>query len=141
VTRNSEATPIITLTGGVDSRLVLALLSQTNYLNEFRVWSIDPRNSKSETQRQIFTADVEISNQIRKSLGLSCDSDSKCQKFSASLTENLATHQSYRSNYHFQFYTAKHKQIESHPIFTLRGGGGEILRGSTNARVTSNKFD
>jgi len=141
VTRNSEATPIITLTGGVDSRLVLALLSQTNYLNEFRVWSIDPRNSKSETQRQIFTADVEISNQIRKSLGLSWVSDWKRQKFSASLTENLARHQSYRSNYHFQFYTAKHIQIESHPIFTLRGGGGEILRGSSNARVTSNKFD
>lgn len=138
---NVEATPIITLTGGVDSRLALALLSTTDFLSDFRVWSIDPRNSKNPNQRRIFTVDVEISNQIRKSYGLSWVNDWKRQKVSATLLETLARHQSYRSNYHFQFYTAQHVQLEKDPVLTLRGGGGEILRGSSNARTASSRFE
>lgn len=138
---NTEAVPLITLTGGVDSRLVFALLNTTDFLQDFRVWTMDPRDKKDPNQRRVFTADVEISNQIRKSYGLSWMSDWKQQKVSASLTETLARHQSFYSNYFFQFYTAKHIQLEKDPIVTLRGGGGEILRGSSNARVANNRYD
>jgi len=141
LSKNMDAVPLITLTGGVDSRLVLALLSTTEYLSAFRVWSIDPRKRKDPNQRRVFTADVEISNQIRKCYGLSWMSDWKREKVSASLMETLARHQSYYSNYFFQYYTAKHIQLEKDPIFTLRGGGGEILRGSSNARVSNNRYD
>lgn len=141
MSNNRGVVPLITLTGGVDSRLVFALLNTTEFLPDFRVWTMDPRDKRDPNQRRVFTADVEISNQIRKSYGLSWMSDWKREKVSASLIETLSRHQSYYSNYFFQFYTAKHIQLEKDPILTLRGGGGEILRGSSNARVSNNKFD
>src|SRR5699024_2636222 len=136
-----DATPILTLTGGVDSRLVLAILSTTEFMSDFQVWSIDPRDKTQPNQRRIFTADVEISNQIRKSYGLSWISEWKREKVSASLAETLARHQSYYSNYYFQFYTAKHIRVEQAPVLTLRGGGGEILRGSSNVRIANRRFE
>lgn len=136
----SAAVPLITLTGGVDSRLVLAFLNTTPFLQDFKVWTMDPREKEDPNQRRIYTTDVEISNQIRKSYVLSWMSDWRRQKFSVSLTEALARHQSFYSNYSFQFYPAKHVQLEKDPILTLRGGGGEILRGSSNARIADAQY-
>lgn len=140
LSNNTEALPLITLTGGVDSRLILAFLNTTPFLHDFKVWTMDPRDKKEPNKRRIYTIDVEISHQIRKSYGLSWMSDWKRQKFSVSIAEALARHQSFYSNYSFQFYPAKHVQLEKDPILTLRGGGGEILRGSSNARIANAKY-
>lgn len=141
LSNNSDVLPLITLTGGVDSRLVLAFLKTTTFLQDFKVWTIDPRNRKDPNQRRIFTTDVEISNQIRKSYGLSWMTDWQRQKYSVSLAEALARHQSFYSNYLFRFYPARHIQLEKTPILTLRGGGGEILRGSSNARLANEQYE
>lgn len=141
LSNNTGAVPLITLTGGVDSRLVLAFLNTTSFLHDFRVWTMDPRDKKDANQQRIYTVDVEISNQIRKSYGLSWMSDWKREKFSVSLAEALARHQSFYSNYSFQFHPARHVQLEKHPILTLRGGGGEILRGSSNARIANVQYE
>jgi len=141
VDNNTNAVPLITLTGGVDSRLVLAFLSTTPFLHDFRVWTMDPRDKTEPNKRRIYTTDVEISNQIRKAYDLSWMSDWKREKYSVSLMEALARHQSFYSNYSFQFYAAKHVQLEKEPILTLRGGGGEILRGSSNARISNSQYE
>lgn len=141
VSNNSHMTPLVTLTGGVDSRLVLAFLKSTGYLQDFRVWTMDPRNKKSPNQRKIYTIDVEIANQIRKHYGLEWMPSRKRQKFSVSLAESLARHQSFNSNYSFQFHPTQYLLLEKEPLLTLRGGGGEILRGSSGAQLAQSEYD
>src|SRR5699024_5487457 len=140
VTNSSEMTPLITLTGGVDSRLVLAFLKSTGFLRNFKVWTMDPRNKKSPNQRRIYTTDVQIANQIRKAYNLEWMPIRKRKKVSVSFAESLARHQSYSSNYSFQFYPSKFLLFEKEPLLTLRGGGGEILRGTSGAQLAKKDY-
>src|SRR5690625_6180811 len=64
MTAHPGATPAITLTGGADSRSVFAILLTTGMAKEFGLWTIDPRERKSPSQKTVFTADIEIDNHI-----------------------------------------------------------------------------
>src|SRR5699024_8576724 len=103
-----DVLPILTLTGGVDSRLVLALLAQTSALRHFRVWTMDPRKARNPNEQRVHTADIEIANQIRKSYRLQWMSPRRKNKFSVSVEEALARHQSFNSNFSFKFLPSKH---------------------------------
>lgn len=141
VSTSENALPLLTLTGGVDSRLVLALLTQTDVLRRFKVWTMDPRKSRNPNEQRVHTADVEIANQIRRSYRLQWMSPRRKSKFSVSVEESLARHQSFNSNFSFKFLPSKHLTLVEHKSLTLRGGGGELLRGTTGARLTEARYE
>src|SRR5699024_9528167 len=58
-----------------------------------------------------------------------------------SYEESLAYHQSYNSNFAYSARPSKAITYDARPVITLRGGGGEVLRGSVGARVASAGFD
>jgi hypothetical protein len=140
VSQNQDHKPIITLSGGVDSRLVLAFLKDTSFLKDFRVWTMDPRTQKSAAQRAIYNRDAEIANEIRKTYKLDWMSPRRMHKFSWSFAESLARHQSYNSNFSFKYQPSRYFLYEADPILTLRGGGGEILRGTAGAASASQAY-
>lgn len=140
--RNSSNShiPIITLTGGVDSRLVFAFLTATGMEQDFLVWSMDPRNARSPRQKKVLTADVEIARELLLKYGLRWMPPRHRSKIALSFEESLAHYQSYNSNYSYTFAPATHATLEDQPILTLRGGGGEILRGTGGARILSHRY-
>lgn len=140
ISENLDKTQLLTLTGGVDSRLVFALLSTTPYLKHFQIWTMDPRKAKSAYQQKVHTADVEISNQIRQAYNLDWMPSRDRKKFSVSFVELLARHQSFNSNFSFKFSPSTYLAAEANPILTLRGGGGELLRGTGGARLASGRY-
>lgn len=137
---SQDCTPIITLTGGVDSRAVLALISVTGLASKFTVWSMDPRHAKRLQQKKVLTADVEIARELKLKYGLQWMSPRRRSKMSLSFEEGLAHYQSYNSNYSFGFAPANHVTVDEQPILTLRGGGGEVLRGTGGARIASARY-
>src|SRR5699024_6525933 len=137
---NAHHNPIITLTGGVDSRLILALLSTTDIASEFKIWSMDPRNARRPQQRKVLTADVEIANELRNKFKLKWMSPRFRSKISLSFDEALAHYQSFNSNFSYRFTPANHVTVDEHPLLTLRGGGGEILRGTGSARIMASRY-
>lgn len=137
---NEDHNPIITLTGGVDSRVALALLSTTGMAQKFSVWSMDPRNAKRAQQKRVLTADVELARELRLKSGIEWMAPRRRAKLSLSFDEALTHYQSYNSNYSFGFTPANHMTIDAQPILTLRGGAGEVLRGTGGARLISNRY-
>lgn len=140
VAASPHATPAITLTGGADSRAVFAILLGTGLAKEFGLWTIDPRGRTAPYQKRVYTADVEIANELRQYYDLHWMPPRRREKISVSYEESLAYHQSYNSNFAFTFGPSKAVAYNTHPILTLRGGGGEVLRGSVGARMASSKF-
>jgi hypothetical protein len=137
---NEAHSPILTLTGGVDSRAVLALLSTTELASKFKVWSMDPRNAKRPQQKKVLTADVEIARELRLKYELDWMAPRRRSKLSLSFEEALAHYQSYNSNYSFTFAPANLMTVDERPILTLRGGGGEILRGTGGASIVARRY-
>lgn len=141
MTAHPGATPAITLTGGADSRSVFAILLTTGMAKEFGLWTIDPRERKSPYQKKVFTADIEIANELRHRYNLSWMSPLAREKISVSYEESLAYHQSFNSNFAFTFNPVSSISFNTRPAVTLRGGGGEILRGSGGARNAQSRYN
>ena len=138
---NSDATRAITLTGGADSRMAFAILLTTGLANEFDLWTIDPRLRKSPRQKEVFTADVEIADELRAFHNLNWMKPVPREKISVSFEESLAYHQSYGSNFAFTYKPSKALAFNAEPLVSLRGGGGEILRGSGGARIAESRYN
>lgn len=141
VNANADASLAITLTGGADSRMVLAILLKTGLAKNFGLWTIDPRDRKSEYQKKVFTADVEIANQLRQHYGMAWSQPFIRDKVALSYEESLAFHQSFNSNFAYTFKPSNALASNVEPVVTLRGGGGEILRGSGGARIYSRRYE
>lgn len=141
ITANHDATRAITLTGGADSRMAFAILLTTGLANEFDLWTIDPRLRKSPRQKEVFTADVEIANELRAFYNLNWMKPVPREKISVSFEESLAYHQSYGSNFAFTYKPSKALAFNAEPLVSLRGGGGEILRGSGGARIAELRYN
>lgn len=138
---NPSSTYAITLTGGADSRMVFGLLSMTGRAKEFGLWTIDPRDRKSAYQKRVFTADVEIANELRERYGLKWVAPFTKKKLSLSYEESMAIHQSHKSNFAFTHTPTNAISYNVTPAVTLRGGGGEILRGTGGALVMSSRYE
>lgn len=138
---STETTRAITLTGGADSRMVFAILVASGLEKKFNLWTIDPRVRKSPQQQQVFTADVEIANELRSYYGLRWMKPLPREKISVSFEEALAHHQSYNSNFAFTYKPSKALAFNSEALLSLRGGGGEILRGSGGARIAESRYE
>ncbi|MGD7003623.1 hypothetical protein [Corynebacterium halotolerans] len=127
------------LSGGVDSRLLLALAKSAGVSEKFLIRSADPRNFKSAYSRKVVRDDILISDTIRRDLGLSWWCRGGSSRYALDFRESLAFFQSYRSNFSYSFSPQKSVTVFDDPIIALRGGGGEMLRSTNTSLAISRK--
>ena len=129
------ASKVLNLSGGVDSRLVLGLLmgASGEAIDTFQVLSSDPRAWKSRASRKIIHRDITIANELVRRFGLKWWEPPKKEKRALSFFESLTMFQSLRSNYSYTFSPSATLLGNKTPVISLRGGGGELLRGTSEA--------
>lgn len=119
---------ILSLSGGVDSRLVLSLISASGLTDEFQLSSVDPRTWKNKNTREVIERDIAIADTIRKNLGLEWATVGDREFLQFDFRDSLNFHQSYKSNFAHTFSAPPGHTIPSDLKITFRGGGGELLR-------------
>jgi hypothetical protein len=130
----------ITLSGGVDSRMVLAMLVASGQHGQYKVSSVDPRTWHFKKSRHIVERDIELADLIRKNLELSWWHPGERTKVPTGFRESLWAYQGHRSNYHYMFRPMRLFTLQNHPSITLRGGGGEIISSTSAGQIASEKF-
>lgn len=119
---------VLSLSGGVDSRLVLALIESSGATDEFQLSSVDPRGWKNKNTRDVVERDVSIANEIRTRLGLEWTTVSTREFLQFDFRDSMNFHQSYKSNFAHSFSAPPGHTIQDDLKITYRGGGGELLR-------------
>lgn len=122
---------ILYLSGGVDSRLVLALLVEAGVEKEFKVFSSDPRSARDDQTRRNRELDLEIANTLREYYGMDwwVHGDRK-EGMPFEFRESLAMTQGLRSNFDYECIPTFGMSSPVQTLVSLRGGGGEVLRGN-----------
>src|SRR5699024_5018187 len=88
----------ISLSGGVDSRLVLSLITSSGFVDEFRVSSVDPRTWRNQSTRDVVERDIAIADAIRNSLNLEWSTVGEREFLQFDFRDSLNFHQSYKSS-------------------------------------------
>lgn len=119
---------VLSLSGGVDSRLVLSLISSSGFTDEFELSSVDPRTWKNKNTREVIERDVAIADKIRTDLGLEWSTVGEREFLQFDFRDSLYFHQSYKSNFAHSFSAPPGHTVQGRLKITFRGGGGELLR-------------
>ena len=128
--------PRISLSGGVDSRLVFALVKNAGALEKFQLATVDPRTWKTKATQNVIDKDMLISDHLRRLHGLDWASNGERIKIDFDFWDALEFYSGYRSNFSYNFTPMTSLTVSANPITTLRGGGGEMLRSTlTGARI------
>lgn len=126
----------IYLSGGRDSRMVMALLAAAGVSEHFTICSANPRTWPGDAySRKVVKADFDVANTIRKKFGMHWSADGEFAGHDATFEETLQYWQSFRSNQSFA-YTARREQF--FPLATrmeVRGAGGEAYRDFWSAKI------
>ncbi|MEH0058522.1 hypothetical protein [Auritidibacter ignavus] len=138
VVSHSSAQKVITLSGGVDSRLALALLTLTGAHRDFEVLSFDPRKYKG-VQREVFGRDIQIANAIRAGYGMDWLGPTARRDIATTFIEGVFGHQIRRSNLGYEMFLSNFSGENIVPQISVRGGGGELLRTPGSAESLSNR--
>lgn len=130
LTRLSEQGMLNTLhlSGGVDSRLCLALAAAAGVTDRFQVRTADPRAWRHPSTLDGIVKDVEIANEIRKRFGMQWAPSYPHAKISVSFDESVALKQTYRSSFLYSLAGSNSHGMAHHRVAAVRGGGGELLR-------------
>lgn len=140
-TEYTSSQGILNLSGGVDSRLILAHLISAGATSHFAVRSHDPRTWHNESTRHVIERDVEIANTLREAHDLQWAGSAPRQGLSVSFMEYLHYFQSHSSNYHYGFKPSSAISGFSQPTAVLRGGGGELLRSTSGGRTFATAYE
>lgn len=133
LSKNESLDRRIRLSGGGDSRMVLAMLASAGIHSNFKVQATDPRGLTGYSAR-VFGRDIEISNTLRKQFGMQWATREPVRSFELDFKESLSHFLGYRSNFGQDFYPSRYRNIPETPLLTLIGGGGEIIRASKGAQ-------
>lgn len=127
----------ISLSGGVDSRLALSLISSSGTLDQFSVATMDPRQWSNSGTQQVIDRDMSIADQIRREHGLNWSINGDRFQLDFDFWDALELYAGYRSNFSYSFAPMNSFTVFDEKRVTVRGGGGEMLRTTlTGARVT-----
>lgn len=141
ITHDTSAEHILHLSGGVDSRLILAHLAAAGMADNFTIRTLDPRPYHPQgATREVLEKDIEISDLISSELGLRWSKSPSRKGISADFMESLHSFQSHSSNYHYNFTPKSVLSGFRTPAVTLRGGGGELLRSTSGGRSLAEAF-
>ncbi|WP_443352674.1 hypothetical protein [Brachybacterium tyrofermentans] len=130
LTRLSEQGMLNTLhlSGGVDSRLCLALAAAAGVTDRFQIRTADPRTWRHPSTLDGIVKDVEIANEIRTRFGMRWAPTYPHTKISVSFDESVALKQTYRSSFLYSLAGSNSHGMALQRIAAIRGGGGELLR-------------
>lgn len=127
---NKNHSHSLLLSGGVDSRAVLALVLAAGAGDTFALRSNDPRNYKSSYSYRVFEDDFFISYALGNHYKMAWLPPRSTSNINTSLEEGLRISQPTSSNFSHAFPAAHHHPIYSIPEISLRGGGGEPIKGA-----------
>ncbi|WP_141750608.1 MULTISPECIES: hypothetical protein [unclassified Corynebacterium] len=116
------------LSGGRDSRAVLALLSSSALLPHAEVLSIDPARATSEFASKILKTDARIANYLRCEYSLPISRPRAGVSGSIPVHESLVDWQRHRSNFNFHYAPRNIVVKNEHRLFDIYGGAGEAFR-------------
>lgn len=119
----------INLSGGKDSRMVLALLEAANVIDDFTVTTMNPRTWLPESSRPALFQDLYVANHLRKKYELSWTTPFHQQFVPLSFESSLNEWQKYRQHRNFKFRASNHLYAQDGLNIELRGAAGETFRG------------
>lgn len=128
------------LTGGVDSRLCLALIAAAGVSERFQARTVDPRTWKHPSTHAGIEHDVRIANELRQSFGMEWAPPNTHARISVSFEESIALKQTYRSSFLYDLNGGNQHGMASHRVAAVRGGGGELLRATHGSQRLSQQF-
>lgn len=131
---------VLTLSGGVDSRLALAMLKSAGVAHLFQTRTVDPRTWAAPRSLAGIQRDMAIADKLRRDHGMALETKVSRDVHYLTFEETLGYHQSYRSNYYYAYEPRRYQTTSDTPLLVIRGGGGEILRATNGGILQSSKF-
>lgn len=118
----------INLSGGKDSRLLVALLTATGATDQYSVRTVNPRSWASAAARPGLERDLQVADTIRRRYGMRWYEDPKVTEFQLSPIENLENWLSFEAGVNFRMPIRRKLRILPNQIAELRGASGEAFR-------------
>jgi hypothetical protein len=116
------------LSGGKDSRAVLALSMVAGIDDKLSVYTVNPATASSSYASKVLKKDLTIANYLTERYSLSNSANIDMTKWSVAPDEHLARWQRFRSNYNFKYRPRSVAGTFDQPYIDLYGGGGETFR-------------
>ncbi|WP_144061002.1 hypothetical protein [Agrococcus pavilionensis] len=121
--------PVLNLSGGKDSRLVLALMIAAGLSDRVCVSAQDPRGAKPQWKFDILDADLAISSRLTNRFGLDWRSSlPEREVWPDSLESQLADFQLFRGARSYQFFPLSHNYRYIKPAVRITGAGAGTLK-------------
>ena len=118
----------INLSGGKDSRLMLAMLSHARLTSRFTVRSVNPKTWNAPSARAGLMRDLLIADALRRHFGMSWSKEGERVVTPISPMESLEQWQKLRGSKNYRFNIRRKSIARVHPIVELRGASGECFR-------------
>ncbi|KKO81309.1 hypothetical protein WU87_00945 [Corynebacterium minutissimum] len=119
----------INLSGGKDSRMVLALLAETGVIEEFSVTTMNPKTWLPKSSRPLLYKDLYLANYLRKNFSLEWTVPLGQKYVPMDFESAMSEWQSYRSNRNFKLRINRNLYVQQGTNIELRGAAGETFRG------------
>lgn len=119
----------INLSGGKDSRMVLALLEASGVIDEFSVTTMNPKTWIPVSSRPALFQDLYVSNHLRTLYKLDWTKPFRQEYVPLSFEASLNEWQNYRQHRNFKFRASNHMYVQDGINIELRGAAGETFRG------------
>lgn len=139
IANNNDSEVVLNLSGGVDSRLILASALSANLQDDVRIRTGDPR-AHTGYSRRVFERDAEISSTLVKDLNLNWFVGVDTTSYPMDFNSALSLHQGYNSNFSFNFTPSNRLTVFDTPVVALLGGGGEIVRTPTGPLMLADRL-
>lgn len=122
---------LLYLSGGKDSRAVLAMMSATGAFDRYSIRTANPASHPEAWGREMLGADLRIADVLRRRFDMEWWTTPESWRLEAPFAASLEIWQRFNSNWNFNADVAPSRMVAKKFYGALRGGGGELLR-STN---------
>ena len=119
----------INLSGGKDSRMVLALLAETGLINNFSVTTMNPKTWLPKSSRPLLYRDLYLANYLREKFTLKWTTPLEQTYVPMDFESAMSEWQNYRSNRNFKLRINRNLYVQHGTNLELRGAAGETFRG------------
>lgn len=119
----------INLSGGRDSRMVMAILSASGLAKDFSITTMNPETWLPESARPLLWQDLYVSSAIGDHFGMDWSPAFDTEYAPLSFNESLDLWQQFRAHKNFGFKARRGIFLQKGTNIELRGAAGETFRG------------